>query len=227
MSYRKIIVKLEFLFSYIWNLVRRKKMKLYKFRSLENFEYTADIILNDRLYAADFETMNDVMEGIFWHEGIDKDILTEIKNTKKKLKICSMSKEEAFSNPLMWAHYADSFKGVCLEFEVDKSKVDAQEIVYDDGALKLTLHQNETNINDTWAKVLLCKKYSDWEYEKEYRIFSEDKYINDGVELKKIYLGVCISKINENLLFELVQNRNIDIIKTDFDGEGRVVREGE
>ncbi len=38
-------------------------MKLYKFKSLANFEYVADIIINKRLYAADFTELNDPMEG--------------------------------------------------------------------------------------------------------------------------------------------------------------------
>jgi len=198
-------------------------MKLYKFRSLENFKYTADIILNNRLYAADFETMNDVMEGIFWHEGIADDILAEIRNTKKKLKICSMSQEKAFSSPLMWAHYADNFRGVCLEFGVDKSKVDVHEITYDDKSLKLILSQDRTNIDDKSAKVLLCKKYSDWEYEKECRIFSKEEYISDGIELKKIYLGVRISRTHKDELYKLIEDKNIDIIETDFDGMGKVI----
>lgn len=197
-------------------------MKLYKFRSLQNFEYTADIIINNRLYAADFEKMNDIMEGVFWHKDIAENILEQIKNTKKKLKICSMSGEEAFSNPLMWAHYADSFKGICLEFEVDESKVEVKEIAYDDGVLELTMSQGATNLNEEWAKVLLCKKYSDWEYEEEYRIFSKDEYIKDGVELKKIYLGGRISGTHKELIKKICSD-DIKVVDTDFDGRGRVI----
>ncbi len=207
------------------SLVRRKKvdsLKLYKFRSLQNFEYTADIILNERLYAADFKMMNDVMEGIFWHTGITEDILKCIKNTKSKLKICSMSAEPAFSSPLMWAHYADSFKGVCLEFEVDVSKVEVEKIAYDDCVLKLELPQNITNIDRKWAKILLCKKYPVWEYEAEYRVFSGDAYIKDGVELKKIYLGERISDTNKELIKKIV-SAGIEVIDTDFDKRGRVI----
>ncbi len=228
MNYRKIITKLKYFWQSIQNFTRREKViKLYKFRSLENLEYTDDIILNNQLYAADFSSMNDPMEGIFWHpQDIDQGILNQIKSTKKKIKICSMSGELAFGNPLMWAHYADSFKGVCLEFEVDESKVVVKEMEYDDKALQVRLGQNVTSVVPqefyNAAIKLLSKKYSVWEYEKEYRIFSEDEYIDDGIKLKKIHLGSRISDGNRRIIHELVPN-NVDIIDTDFDGSGMVI----
>ena len=224
MSCKKIIAKLQSLYQYIMNLARRKRvnsLKLYKFRSLQNFEYTADIILKNRLYAADFETMNDIMEGIFYHEGIVEDILERIKDAKSKLKICSMSGEVAFSSPLMWAHYADSFKGVCLEFEIDESEVEVKEIIYE-GDSVLTLREDVTSITEEEAKILLCKKYPDWKYEEEYRIFSRDEHVEDGVELKKIYLGERISETNKELIKKIVPE-GVEVIDTDFDKRGRII----
>ena len=40
-------------------------MLLYKYRSLENFEYVLDIILNERLHCAPYDDLNDPFEGIF------------------------------------------------------------------------------------------------------------------------------------------------------------------
>lgn len=40
-------------------------MKLYKFRSLDNIEFTFDILLNERLYCANYKDLNDPFEGIF------------------------------------------------------------------------------------------------------------------------------------------------------------------
>lgn len=38
-------------------------MLLYKYRSIENFQFFVDIILNKRLYAARYLDLNDPMEG--------------------------------------------------------------------------------------------------------------------------------------------------------------------
>ncbi|MEI8205410.1 MAG: hypothetical protein WCG03_00870 [Kiritimatiellales bacterium] len=40
-------------------------MLLYKYRSLENFEYVLDIILNEHLHCAPYENLNAPFEGIF------------------------------------------------------------------------------------------------------------------------------------------------------------------
>ena len=40
-------------------------MKLYKMRSLSNFEFVVDLILNERPYCAHYSTLNDPFEGIY------------------------------------------------------------------------------------------------------------------------------------------------------------------
>ena len=38
---------------------------LYKYRTLDDFQFVLDILVNKRLYAATFEEMNDPMEGFY------------------------------------------------------------------------------------------------------------------------------------------------------------------
>ncbi|MEK6627785.1 MAG: hypothetical protein AABY53_04095, partial [Bdellovibrionota bacterium] len=93
-------------------------MTLYKFKSLRNFEFVSDIICNKRFYAANFLDLNDPMEGQFYHDpDTKKEFLEEIIQGKHKIKICSFSKD--YGNLLLWAHYSDSFRGICFEVEVD------------------------------------------------------------------------------------------------------------
>jgi len=40
-------------------------MILYKYRSLEQFEYVLDILLNERLYCSYYKDLNDPLEGIY------------------------------------------------------------------------------------------------------------------------------------------------------------------
>jgi len=94
-------------------------MRAYKFRSLQNFEHVADIFCNERFYAAQFFDLNDPMEGIF-HAKPDtkKEYLEKIREGKRKLRICSFARD--FHNLLLWAHYADGFKGICIEVELNE-----------------------------------------------------------------------------------------------------------
>ena len=44
-------------------------MKLYKYRSLrQNLDFVLDILLNGRLYCAEYQTLNDPLEGFFIEE---------------------------------------------------------------------------------------------------------------------------------------------------------------
>ena len=99
------------------NVIRDKNM-LYKYRSLNNFKYFVDIILNNRLYASPYFDLNDPMEGYYLYPNgkYSDSILKKIKGEKEKIRICSLTRYE--NNELMWAHYADGHGGICLGFSV-------------------------------------------------------------------------------------------------------------
>ena len=70
---------------------------------------------------------------------------------------------------LMWTHYADSHKGICLEFAVDNPVFQqAAPIKY-----KRNYPVWAPGIHDDLGDFLLTKA-EDWSYEKEYRIFASN-----------------------------------------------------
>lgn len=75
----------------------------YKYRSLQNFGNFVDIIVNQQLYAAYYSDMNDAMEGVYYAYGLKPQVLKEIKNSKEKFRICSLSGNR--NEPLLWGHY--------------------------------------------------------------------------------------------------------------------------
>jgi hypothetical protein len=86
-------------------------MKLYKYRALEPFEYIADIICRKRFHAALFHDLNDPMEGLF-DSGpqLGQEDLRLVRQAKGSVRICSFSRTSKC--PVLWAHYADSFRGI-------------------------------------------------------------------------------------------------------------------
>lgn len=73
-------------------------------------------------------------------------------------------------NLLMWAHYADGHKGVCLKFDILKD--------LDSFLVPVKVDYNSKYINfDCLSSELLSvlrRKSPDWEYEDEYRIIKTD-----------------------------------------------------
>jgi hypothetical protein len=68
---------------------------------------------------------------------------------------------------LMWSHYADNHRGICLEFSTDHSLFgSAQKVEY----LSSYPGWNPKALMDRTSPHMLLSKSSDWSYEKEYRI---------------------------------------------------------
>ena len=187
-------------------------MKLYKFRSLDNFKYTEDIIRNKRLYAADFRKLNDPMEGAFkLLPSVDKRLRDAIIEQKLDLKVCSLCEE--MKNPLMWAHYANNFQGICIEIEISEDKV--TKLDYKKDILNVT---NQLNNADNWAKKILTTKFQEWKYEKEWRILTNNNYVKD-INITAIYLGIRISKE----YIEKLSKYGVPICKTKINHLNKVI----
>ena len=54
----------------------------YKFRSLDNIRHFLDILVNNRLYAARYDELNDPMEGAYLINGYNENIIRLLKTRK-------------------------------------------------------------------------------------------------------------------------------------------------
>lgn len=145
-------------------------------------------------------------------------------------------------NLLMWAHYANSHKGICIEFDKShkffnqkKSEKDSlrhlAQVQYQNE--RPSLYLSEYNEFDVFLT-----KSNHWEYEEEYRMLmplkDADQKINNGFEdiylfnfpkdsLKTIYLGTKISNENKDKIINLIQNEkdynHVEIFETKISDE--------
>ncbi len=79
---------------------------------------------------------------------------------------------ESNNNILMWSHYADSHKGLCLEFDAVHTFFERLiKVKYEQFLPKIDLlryFDGELSIEE--IKQYYCTKFIDWEYEKEFRL---------------------------------------------------------
>ncbi len=185
--------------------------KLYKFRALascEDFCRIRDIIKTGKFYFSDWDKMNDPMEGYFSYlndkEGQGKELADEIAGEKGKYKICSFS--DSWDNILMWSHYADNHKGVCIEVEVSEDKV--KEITYIEKipSMEEILNKNQDDKAKT-AKAILSTKLNQWEYENEWRVFEKSEFKKVG-KITAVYFGLKCEKYKQELE-KLCRNKKI------------------
>ncbi len=204
-------------------------MKLYKFKSLKEFEYVADIIMNNRLYSADFKNLNDPMEGVFYSSTKKKNIVMNITESRQKQRVCSLSRK--YNNPLLWAHYADSFRGVCIEIEVDESIVTLHDINYTHEAPTVIYDRDDKFMGELlpdpeeWAVRSLTRKFEEWSYEKEIRILnnSSSSYIEVGIRVVSVIFGVNTSEMYQDIITKIIPNE-VDVFKSKFIAGNKVVK---
>ncbi len=176
-------------------------MILYKYRSLANFKNFVDIVLNSRLYAAPYFDMNDPMEGHYVHSAgtLSGELVRSIKGEKERLRICSLS--ETRDNPLMWAHYADGHRGVCIGVAVDEAEYDVRSVDYVGPSYVQNAHHNGSLET---AKRILCHKYDVWHYEREHRAFVTGGAKFASIEVKEVWLGSRMGTQDKGFVTDLL-----------------------
>ena len=144
-------------------------MKLYKYCPMN--QNTWETIRTGKFYFADWKKLNDPMEGIFRYKKDSIDLAKIVRQEKQRYRVCCLSKK--CNEPLMWAHYADGFKGVCIEIDPNPNLNEEGERQIGEYSLVLKKDSDPTK--------LLTRKLDFWGYEDEWRIlrrFQGDDEIN-------------------------------------------------
>lgn len=202
-------------------------MKVYKFRALSDFEFVADIFCNHRFHTAHFRELNDPMEGSLYD--YDKDTkqryFDEIRRGLDKTRICSFSKQ--YGSLLLWAHYAEGFKGICIEVELDSwPDYEIAEVFYHPPGTWLHFSNNLGDYVHSWPKEVLKGKYHAWKYEKEVRVLTNEEYINHPMcVIKSVLLGTRISHPMKNAIIELVP-QGVKVFNTNISKSSNKVIKG-
>ena len=135
---------------------------------------------------------------------------------QQKQDVCKIS-------PLMWAHYADYHKGICLKYSFKSEQLP---LINDDHTEILRIgnidYKPKFSVNELEIRVwdALFAKSKVWQYEHETRLVYYST--NDVPKVKKIkvpgaitgiYLGLRCSEEDERIIRALVNGRNIPVYR--------------
>ncbi len=198
-------------------------MKIYKFMSLYKDccniriipnKYTEQCIKSQKVYFNDWEKLNDPMEGFYLYipEEHYKNIEQILRDEKLQYKIFCCSKK--YNEILMWSHYADNHRGICLEIEINENIYKKQNIFHRNVVYKkdlVTIFPNRNIKNQ--AKHILKHKISRWRYEKEIRFFiKSDTPISHKIgEIKAILLGSKCSENEKIMIKNWIEDTQIEL----------------
>jgi hypothetical protein len=126
--------------------------------------------------------------------------------TKHLAMICAST---TWQSPVMWAHYGDKHKGVCIGFDTDES-VQVNKVSYRADRLEGMLDSLGERQLPTQEQIMsvLTTKFKDWEYEREWRIFAGGKerdpdgkaYLSfrPGLIVRQVILGArCTASVRD------------------------------
>ena len=145
--------------------------------------------------------------------------------------ICLSGRKDITS---LWAHYADNHRGICIEYDIVNTKskllknlcfpieyLDDYNLTND---VKSSFNKNSMDLNLKIKPLLI--KAKDWSYEEEWRIIFDDSLISEYKENfypyepyikflkpKAVYMGIEISKKDEQLIKNICKIKKIPLFK--------------
>jgi len=143
---------------------------------------------------------------------------------KKKEEVVLTSFCEINDNPLMWGHYADGYKGICVEYllkDIEELTNTFYPVIYSE-----TMHGLSDMLPDRYYGLIkqMLTKSLDWSYEKEWRIVNINSYENvldgneNGIKLKlkanKIFLGPKIKANEKEMISNIGRYKDITVVQT-------------
>lgn len=238
---------------------------LYRYRNLDDLKYREDEI-NGKLFVTSPKGFNDFYDSFSMlcsenfslylsrlDPNTDKEILKwvqslileeyETMNVKLNEILRSTGRiacfNEGYQNMPMWYHYADKYKGICLEYDVDKipknlfaylKPVNYVDALPDGVKWFKTKHNKEESEAFNSLDEFYYSKLNDWKYEKEWRIvlpigvfyssheqIPEDKLFSGElisfIKPSKVILGFEISKENEETIRTYCAVAGIEVVK--------------
>lgn len=195
-------------------------MRLYYYTKLQ---YGLAAIRDERIKISSFETLNDPFDfvGIATSNEEDRKAVQIHKDDiKSRAGLLCMS--ETWKEPLMWGHYADNHRGVCLAFEVNPNKF--RQVLYVDERPKLE-DFNTKKVKDLKGEeidLISTMKFKQWSYEREWRSFvrllnldyvdgNHYKLFDKHLVLKGMLFGSRCELKDARLTYILTQHDNIKV----------------
>ena len=197
-------------------------MRAYKFRRASQADRIFDVLINNRLYCAQLDDLNDPVEGIFAYTCSSdmkhqaRDFFDEVEKVIHDYRICSLA--GTYDCHLLWSHYADGFKGVAIEVDLPDDLPEIRRVLYRGvfAFLKITKDSH----NKRSAQEVLFSKYSEWDYEREIRIISKNEWYQLERPVRRVIAGHRISPPLFDALQLVCETLNVEIGRIGIGDEG-------
>jgi hypothetical protein len=135
-------------------------MRVYHFLPAN---WALDDVAKQRIRISEIDQLNDPFE-LWCIDQKDQQLRDVLRGFKREAgqRFGIVSFTRRWHNPLLWSHYADKHRGICLGFDVDERGL--KPVTYVRRRPTLVIPPTLESV-----KELLFTKYRDWKYEEEWR----------------------------------------------------------
>jgi hypothetical protein len=217
-------------------------MKVYKYRGSddrETFERDLSSIEKNNFWAPNFLNLNDPCETTISIDSLELqskfflpflgtnskekfqpviNAVESILNDTKKIGVYSLSK--TFNDELLWAHYANSHKGFCIEYDLDvllttykSNNLYSFPVIYKKVPPSINIKDvlSAQKANSIIHKMAGYKSLR-WKYEEEIRIITEEygDQSYDFQAVKSIYFGLRMLEDQKTEIITRLEGRGIN-----------------
>lgn len=196
-----------------------KNNSLYNFTKINT--YTLRSILNGKLWLSNTKEFNDPVDPCIKRNSMDN-IYQYI---LCKIKVACLTTYN--DNTLMWSHYADKHRGICIEYDISKLLKPVNNII-----IKKVYYGKKMLANDRFTDIigginidnryinsiieLFSTKSKEWKYEDEYRIlfYDKEKKYEDkngiliSLPIKSICFGVETTMEDKEIVSSIIKHVN-------------------
>lgn len=198
------------------------ELGLYSFRTINNF-FLQDLI-NDELTVVNPELFNDPLDSpilsILRRDRDEEDLLYGVLDKVYRffnIRCFVKEGEDAIGclNFLMWSHYADNHKGVCVKYRFNEKFIIDDYSLLKTSCFKEVMYKTSLTTRKFQLVESFATKKSDWVYENEVRLIYYDPTckqdfksisLGDGAKIEAIYFGFRCSKSDRKTIKKLLGN---------------------
>ena len=121
-----------------------------------------------------------------------------------------------FKNPLLWSHYGDQHRGMCIGYDLNRNpKPKLHKVEYGGDRIVLTsliadaLLNNDPKSQELLERKVLLQKASPWRYEREWRLIDNRGVQDSPLALKDVTFGLrCPSSVMHAIIMALESREN-------------------
>lgn len=175
-----------------------------------------------------------LMTGAWMSEGNEallKDLTIKAAKAKNEIGIGSLT--ENGKSQVMWEMYGDHYQGVCIEFDLShdvNALVNTFPVIYGDKKRSKILHilvgicldalmTSLSKSEKPWVEnsreyiKLFLTKYSEWAFQKEWRVIGEAGLKFHTKSIKALYLGKKVSEDDERQLIAIAKEKGFRVYR--------------